>query len=76
MIEGFVKSDLDKSMIILPWNENLEYVQPKTNTGLFLLIDLSPAFLSFLVSPKTSTGTSAKTRSVHYQVICSEAWIT
>ena len=48
-IETFVKSDLDKSKIIFPWNENLEYAQPKTNTGLFLLIDLSSAFLSFLV---------------------------
>ena len=48
-IETFVKSDLDKSKIIFPLNENLEYAQPKTNTGLFQLIDLSPAFLSFLV---------------------------
>ena len=49
MIATFVKSDLDKSEIIFPWNENLEYAQPKTDIGLLLLINLSPAFLCFLV---------------------------
>ena len=49
MIDIFLKSDLDKSEIIFPWNENLEYPQPKTSTYLLLLIDLSRAFLSFLV---------------------------
>ena len=44
-----MKSDLDKSEIIFPWNKKLECAQTKTEIGLSLLINLSPAFLSFLV---------------------------